>query len=554
MRKATIIWAGIICAVILRSCGTSDVETPPELFRLNTIEISGLVNASAYREVNPDLKITLSFSEPVDPATLEENITLRTSTGEQVSLRFTPDNPSVLVVPDTRLTSFSTYQLEIHKGLLAITGSRISTGKVFSITTGMDNSDKFPRITDEELLTLVQKQTFRYFWDFGHPVSGMARERTVSGNTVTTGGTGFGVMAMIVAAERAFITRDEAVQRVQQIVSFLEGKATRYHGAFAHWIHGETGATIPFSTYDNGADLVETALLFQGLLTARQYFRRSTSAEIQLREEITRLWEEIDWNWFRKDNEQVLYWQWSPRYGWQMNLKISGWNESLITYVLAASSPTHPVTKEVYDQGWAQNGNMVNNGTFYGYRLPLGPDMGGPLFFAHYSFVGINPKGLKDRFADYWEQNRHHTLINYAYCVENPKNYSGYGEDCWGLTASDGVLGYDAHSPANDRGVIAPTAALSSMPYTPEESMRAIRFFYYKLGDKLWSDYGFVDAFHLSEGWFDNQHIAINQGPIIIMIENHRSSLLWNLLMNDPEIQAGLTKLGFVIQQTTTIR
>lgn len=554
MRKATIIWAGIICAVILRSCGTSDVETPPELFRLNTIEISGLVNASAYREVNPDLKITLSFSEPVDPATLEENITLRTSTGEQVSLRFTPDNPSVLVVPDTRLTSFSTYQLEIHKGLLAITGSRISTGKVFSITTGMDNSDKFPRITDEELLTLVQKQTFRYFWDFGHPVSGMARERTVSGNTVTTGGTGFGVMAMIVAAERAFITRDEAVQRVQQIVSFLEGKATRYHGAFAHWIHGETGATIPFSTYDNGADLVETALLFQGLLTARQYFRRSTSAEIQLREEITRLWEEIDWNWFRKDNEQVLYWQWSPRYGWQMNLKISGWNESLITYVLAASSPTHPVTKEVYDQGWAQNGNMVNNGTFYGYRLPLGPDMGGPLFFAHYSFVGINPKGLKDRFADYWEQNRHHTLINYAYCVENPKNYSGYGEDCWGLTASDGVLGYDAHSPSNDRGVIAPTAALSSMPYTPEESMRAIRFFYYKLGDKLWSDYGFVDAFHLSEGWFDNQHIAINQGPIIIMIENHRSSLLWNLLMNDPEIQAGLTKLGFVIQQTTTIR
>jgi len=542
-----------ILSVLQWSCGEKEIDVS-ETFLLNSIQINGVINSVTFTDVNPHLTVTLMFSEEIDQSTLQNNITLQTLSGQPVELICHQQDKSLTLQSASILNTYTSYQLIINTGLKSTAGHLILTGKVFSITTGMDNSDKFPRITDEELLTLVQKQTFRYFWDFGHPVSGMARERTVSGNTVTTGGTGFGVMAMIVAAERAFITRDEAVQRVQQIVSFLESKATRYHGAFTHWIHGETGATIPFSTYDDGADLVETALLFQGLLTARQYFSRSTSAEIQLREEITRLWEEIDWNWFRKDNEQVLYWHWSPLYNWQMNMKISGWNESLITYVLAASSPTHPVTKEVYDQGWAQNGNMVNNGTFYGYRLPLGPEMGGPLFFAHYSFVGINPKGLKDRFADYWEQNRHHTLINYAYCVENPKNYSGYGEDCWGLTASDGVLGYDAHSPANDRGVIAPTAALSSMPYTPEESMRAIRFFYYKLGDKLWSDYGFVDAFHLSEGWFDNQHIAINQGPIIIMIENHRSSLLWNLLMNDPEIQAGLTKLGFVIQQTTTIR
>ncbi|HCC85859.1 MAG TPA: beta-glucosidase, partial [Porphyromonadaceae bacterium] len=419
------------------------------------------------------------------------------------------------------------------------------TGKVYAISTGIDPADKFPRISDEELLTLVQQQTFRYFWNFAHPISGMARERTSSGNTVATGGTGFGVMAMIVAAERAFITREEALQQVQKIVTFLEEKATRYHGAFAHWIHGETGETIPFSTYDNGADLVETALLMQGLLTARQYFNRPTAAESSLRNAITRLWETVEWNWFQREGEEMLYWHWSPTYGWQMNMPIKGWNESMIVYLLAAASPTHPISKEVYDRGWARGGNMMNNATYYGYRLPLGPQLGGPLFFAHYSFLGIRPEGLQDSYADYWEQNRNHTLINYRHCVANPNDYYGYGEDCWGLTASDGNRGYSAHSPSNDRGVIAPTAALSSMPYTPEESMRALHFFYYKLGDRIWTEYGFADAFNLTERWFTNQHIAINQGPIILMIENHRSGLLWNLLMNDSEIKSGLTTLGF---------
>jgi hypothetical protein len=152
---------------------------------------------------------------------------------------------------------------------------------------------------------------------------------------------------------------------------------------------------------------------------------------------------------------------------------------------------------------------------------------------------------LTDQYADYWEQNKNHTLINYSYCVANPRGYSGYGPDCWGLTASDGDKGYSAHSPTNDRGVIAPTAALSSMPYTPEESRRALEFFYYKLGDKLWSDYGFYDAFNLSEQWFDNQHIAIDQGPIIIMMENYRSGLLWSLFMADPDIKESMKRIGF---------
>ncbi|WP_419033776.1 glucoamylase family protein, partial [Dysgonomonas gadei] len=241
----------------------------------------------------------------------------------------------------------------------------------------------------------------------------------------------------------------------------------------------------------------------------------------------------------------VLYWHWSPDYGWQMNLKITGWNESLIVYALAAASPTYPISAEVYKQGWVRNGAFANGKSYYGYTLPLGTEYGGPLFFSHYSFLGINPKDLKDQYTDYWTQNRNHTLINYTYCVTNPKGYGGYSADCWGLTASDGNNGYSAHSPTNDKGVIAPTAALSSMPYTPEESMRALHFFYYKLGDKLWSDYGFVDAFNLSEQWYDNQNIAIDQGPIVVMIENYRTGLLWSLFMADPEIKDGLKKLGF---------
>lgn len=532
-------------ACVVCACGNNGDTSEFGVFQLEIIEIEKEVNLPDYTDVNPELVVKLIFSEAVDSTTLQKNITLRKSEGSDVPLIYTTDNRIVHIKTEKELAPYTSYQLIVNTGLKSVAGRFVVTGKVYSIFTGFNPVDKFPRIPDEELLTLVQKQTFRYFWDFGHPVSGMARERTTSENTVTTGGTGFGVMAMIAAAERGFITKEEALQRIRKIVDFLATNCTRYHGAFAHWIHGQTGATIPFSAYDNGADLVETSFLFQGLLTARQYFSNSTSEETRLRQDITRLWEEIDWRWFQKDGENALYWHWSPRYEWQMNMKISGWNESLITYVLAASSPTHAIPQTAYHEGWARNGSMTNNASFFGYKLPLGPTLGGPLFFAHYSFLGINPKGLKDRYADYWEQNRHHTLINYNHCIDNPKKYAGYGEHCWGLTASDGNQGYSAHSPTNDRGVIAPTAALSSIPYTPEESMKALHFFYYKLGDKLWSDYGFADAFNLSEHWFDSQHIAIDQGPIIVMIENYRTGLLWNLFMSIPEIKVGLTKLGF---------
>jgi hypothetical protein len=334
------------------------------------------------------------------------------------------------------------------------------------------------------------------------------------------------------------------LQRMQTIVGFLKNKADKFHGAFPHWLNGNTGAVVPFSAKDNGADLVETSFLMQGLITARQYFSNADPAESSLRNDINDLWHGVEWNWFRKNNENVLYWHWSPNFFWEMNHQIKGWNECLITYVLAAASPTYAIPKIVYDNGWASNGGMKNGNTYYGITLPLGPPLGGPLFFSHYSFLGINPNNLTDAYANYFTQNKNHSLINYSYAVADPKKH-GYRDSIWGLTASDIPNGYTASSPTNDVGVIAPTAALSSFPYTPVESMKALKFFYYKLGDKLWKEYGFVDAFSLNQLWFANSFLAIDQGPIIIMIENHRSGLLWDLFMSAPEVKAGLSNLGF---------
>jgi hypothetical protein len=408
----------------------------------------------------------------------------------------------------------------------------------------MDESDKFDRIPSDDLLTLVQEKTFRYFWDYAHPVSGLSRERLGSGNIVTSGGSGFGVMTIPVAIERGFITRDEGAQRMLTIATFLDEKAEKFHGAFSHWINGETGKAIAFSEKDNGADLVETALLVQGLLAVQQYFNLDNQTESAIRQKITAIWEAVEWDWFI-NSSNALFWHWSPNYGWEMNMNISGWNEALIVYVLAASSPTYPIDKSVYDAGWARNGAMKNGKKFYDITLPLGSDYGGPMFFAHYSFMGLDPRNLSDAYADYWEQNVAHAKINHAYCKANPKGHYGYSERCWGLTASDIQNGYTASSPTNDHGTIAPTAALASMPYTPQESMKALEYFYYVIGDRLFKEYGFVDSFSLEKRWFASSYIAIDQGPIVVMIENHRTGLLWDNFMKNEDVQKGLDKLGF---------
>ncbi|MDX2134337.1 MAG: glucoamylase family protein [Saprospiraceae bacterium] len=402
--------------------------------------------------------------------------------------------------------------------------------------------------TDDELLDMVQEYTFRYFWDYGHPVSGMARERSNGdGDIVTAGGSGFGIMALITGVERGWISRTQATDRMVQIVSFLQF-ADRYHGVFPHWMNGKNGNTIPFSQFDDGADLVETAFLMQGLLAARAYFDADTPQENGLRDAITGLWEDVEWDWFRRNNGPVLYWHWSPNFGWQMNFPLRGFYEAQIVYILAAASPTHPVPGSLYQSGWTANANYCTGATYFGYPIYCGGFGGGPLFWAHYSYLGFDPRSWKDACCNYFVRNRNHALIQWSYAKANPEKHAGYGENCWGLTACDGPNGYAAHdiNPNNDDGTVAPTAALASMPYTPDQSLAALKFFYRDLGEKLWGPYGFYDAFNLNQNWFAPSYLAIDQGPISVMIENHRTGLFWDLFMQNPEIEPALLACGFV--------
>jgi hypothetical protein len=405
------------------------------------------------------------------------------------------------------------------------------------------------RLPDEALFDLVQRQTFGFFWEGAHAASGLAFDRIrlspgPADERLSIGGSGFCAMAIVVAAERKWIQREEAVERLSMMIDWLE-KATCYHGLFPHFMNGRTGATAPLGQKDDGSDLVETSYLFQGLLCARQYFDGGAASEERLRNRITWLWRDVEWNWHTRGGRNVLTWHWSPNNGWSLNAEIRGWNECLIAYVLAAASPTYPIDPVVYHKGWAQGRAFDNRRNYYDLELPIGPDFGGPLFFSQYSFCGLDPRGLKDRYADYWRQNVQHTLINYEHCVRNPNGHKGYGASCWGLTASDDPAGYAAHAPDRDNGVISPTAALGSFPYAPEPSKRALRYFYEVVGERIWNRYGFTDAFSESQNWYADTYLAIDQGPIVAMMENYRTGLLWKLFMRDPDVQTGLRKLGF---------
>jgi hypothetical protein len=555
MKKLQFYRITVILSLVLFALGCNKKETPAPVPATPLLHFSfakfdnadALLTATNYN-VKASPAIRLSFDAKVDRSSVAANITIAESGGINSSLNFAyeDDDKTILITQATPFKYLTRYTISVTTFLKSILGGRLSVAISIQFITEIDMVDKFPVISDNALLDTIQARTFKYFWDYGHPVSGLARERSNSSpETVTSGGSGFGIMTIPAGINRNLITRAQGLQRMQTIVSFLKNTAQKFHGAFPHWLNGTTGVVIPFSTKDNGADLVETSYLMAGLLAARQYFNGVDAAETNLRSDINSLWNAVEWSWFRQGGQNVLYWHWSPNYTWEMNHKIQGWNECLVTYIMAASSTTFGIPQVVYREGFARSGAMANGNSYYGYQLPLGPANGGPLFWAQYSFLGVNPNGLNDIYANYQTQVANHTKINYEYCKANPKRFFGYSSECWGLTASDVPSGYNANEPANDIGVISPTAALSSFPYTPTESMAALKFFYYKLGDKIWKQYGFVDAFSLKDLWYADSFLAIDQGPIMIMIENYRSGLIWNLLSNCPEVKTGMLALGF---------
>ena len=417
--------------------------------------------------------------------------------------------------------------------------------------------------SDDELLTMVQEGCFRYYWDGCHPNAGMALEILPGDeNLVALGASGFGTMALVVGTERGFVTRMEGAERVLRIVRFLKD-ADRFHGAWPHFLDGRTGKVIPyFGRYDDGGDLVETSFLMQGLLTARHYFDRDTPAEREIRETITSLWRGVEWDWYRQGpTGKYLYWHWSPDHGWYIGHPLVGWNETMIAYLLAIASPTHPVPASLYYSGWAGQSDMAveyrhnwsrttigdhfaNGKQFYGVKLDVGEGSGGSLFFTQFSFLGFDPRGKRDRFTNYFQNNRNLALINRAYCIENPWHYSGYGPDCWGLSAGINSGG-GMPQPNADNGTICCSAALGDFPFTPKESMAALKHFYRDLGAKTWGVYGFYDGFNETENWFQPVWMGLNQAQIVVMIENYRSGLAWKHFMANPEIGAALAAIGF---------
>lgn len=415
------------------------------------------------------------------------------------------------------------------------------------------------QMTDTKFLDMTQRAAFRYFWDWGDSNSGIARERWQPNEndvTNTIGGGGFGVMAILVGIERGFITRDQGVERMKKIVDFLANNIEKFHGAFPHWFNGTTGKVVKFGNYQDGGDIVETSFMIQALLAAKQYFNGQNSIEDEIRNTIKQLWEGVDWDFYR-GGSTGLYWNWSPTYRFNIpeggSFIFHGWNETMITYFLAVASPTHPIAPAFYRSGWGNDGGIKYTGIVrYGYQLQVGTNYGGPLFFTHYSFLGFDPRGKRDLYANYFVHNFNQTMINRAYCIDNPQKFTGYNENCWGLTASNSIpgVGYLAHEPgSNDNGTIAPTAALSAMPYFLYEkenlSLNALKHFYRVYGSALWGDFGFKDAFNISKFWFNDDYLAIDQGPIICMIENYRSQLLWKLFMADPDVKAALPKIPF---------
>jgi len=421
-------------------------------------------------------------------------------------------------------------------------------------------------LSDDELLTMMQRSCFLYYWEGADPYSGMTRENIPGDDRiVATGASGFGIMALTVGVDRHFITREEGVERVTKIVSFLE-RAQRYHGAWSHYMNGETGQTMAvFGMFDNGGDLLETSFLIQGLLAARQYFHGAAPSEQSLYSRITQLWNTVEWDWYRETPQSdFLYWHWSPEWAFTIHHPLIGFNETMITYLLAIASPTHPVPASMYYSGWASQSEMAqqyrqgwsgttdgnhyaNGNTYYGIKLEVGVGRGGPLFFTHYSFMGFDPHSFHDRFTNsYFDNNRNIALINRAWCIANPKHFTGYGADAWGLTASDGPQGYSAQAPdeADDIGNITPTGALASFPYTPEASMTALKHYYRDLGDTMWGVYGLRDAINPTANWVSAIYMGLNQAPIVVMIENYRTGLVWKNFMSNPEMTTMVNKLS----------
>ena len=398
-----------------------------------------------------------------------------------------------------------------------------------------------------QLLTEVQEAGFRYFYDYAQPVSGLSRIGTRANPDVcSSGDTGFGMFNLVVGIDRGFITRPQGISRALKILTFLTGKADRFHGAFSHLIDGSAGKALPFGHDDDGADIVETAFLMQGVLLWREYFSGTGPDEVEIRKLSDGLWRAVEWDWFatRENGQSFMRWHWSPDHGWLENDKITGFNECQIVYLLALASPTHAVQPQVYWQGW-QTALYATHRMQFGIPLELGPhDFGPPLFWIQFSYLGLDPHSVRFDGKTYFEHFNDICRIEMLYGQSRSNHFEGYGS-FWGWTAGYGPDNYKEYLPGGiDDGTINPSAAISSMPYVPDASRALLFELYANHGSQCWGPFGFYDSFNLSRNWFARDYLGNDVGPLAPMIENYRTGLCWKIFMNAPEIRNALKMLN----------
>ncbi|WP_082796093.1 glucoamylase family protein [Flammeovirga sp. SJP92] len=423
----------------------------------------------------------------------------------------------------------------------------ILMGYTYSVTRLEKEEDRFQK--DRQIFEETHRASFDYFWELGHPVSGLTPRRSLKNKKyeIGIGASGFGIQAIIVGAHRGWVTREQVLNRMLKMTDFLENKAVRFHGVYPHLIHGKTGQLIHFGGQD-GADIQETSNLMMGLLMARAYFDQDTPKEIQLREEITKLWEAVDYT--MHEHQNALWWNHSYQQKENKGLKLlmKGYTESMTSYVLALGHPSKGIKKSSY-RGYVEGKNFVNGKEYYGYTLDVGKPKGGPLYLAQTPFLALDPRDMEDQYTYYWKRSINHSLINWTYCSKfAPKEFQ-YNKEDWGLTASqtpseDGGYNNMAGPGPKDKGVIAPSAALGVFPYVPYQSMLALRNFYENHKEGLWGEYGFKDAYSKKRDWYSDRYLGLDQGRTVIMMENYRSGLFWELSKKVPELQVALGKMG----------
>lgn len=403
-------------------------------------------------------------------------------------------------------------------------------------------------LTTPALLDTLQYSAFKYFWLEANPVNGLIKDRSASWSPCSIASAGFGLTAICIGIDRGWVTREAGRARVLATLNtFWNGPqgtdaagTIGYQGFFYHFLDMNTATRV----WDSELSSIDTALLLAGMLEARQYFDTADPLDVEVRTLVDNIYRRVNWE-FMRNSGSALRMGWKPGTGFAGFGNWIGYNEAMIMYILALGSPTYPVPTTCWNV-WVSGYNWA---TYYGQSYVVFP----PLFGHQYSHCWIDFRYIQDpymafRGITYFENSRRATYAARSYCIDNPFGWVGYGENEWGLTASDDPWGYLAHGapPAqNDNGTITPTAAASSIVFAPEIVIPTLHHFFDAYGPQLWGSYGFKDAFNRTQNWWATDVIGIDQGPIIIMIENYLTRSVWNRFMQNADIQAGLARAGF---------